>query len=231
MDYKDIGAIMSSHGFAAEPAFRDVYIEIAPMPDMDGCPLGLYYPGSGLIHIPPDAYGPVVYHELGHRYGHYHYNNLSEQYAEGFREKFQSGTAMLYAGPDFRRLPKMGSLFSEGQRGEVQLAFDRPVTAQHLDMLRQSLHNGSMGEPIPRVCCMQDPNVISVRFTHGVDWLVIVGASLTALALAGVGAIAYAIYKTAKENPWVFPVAIFGGIAGAMLLAGWAGRRSLAVGR
>ncbi len=63
------------------------------------------------------------------------------------------------------------------------------------------------------------------NFTRGVDWMLIIAASLAALAVAGVGAIAYAIYKAARDTPWVFPLAIFGTIAGTMLIAGWAGRR------
>ena len=225
MDYQVVDQIINSHGFRNEPAFRDVYVEVAPIPNMDGCPLGLYYPGSGLIVVPPDAYPSVVLHELGHRYGHYHYNNLSEQYAESFRQKYQTGRSVLYAGGDFRRLPKMGALFAEGQRGEVQLAFDRPLSYQAMGMLKSELQAQSRGESIPKLYFTQDPNVIGLNFTRGVDWMMIIAASLATLAVAGAGAIAYAIYKAARDTPWVIPLAIFGTIAGTMLVAGWAGRR------
>jgi hypothetical protein len=225
MNYQQVDQIINSHGFANEPAFRDVTVSIAPIPNMDGCPLGLYYPGSGTIVVPPDAYPAVLEHELGHRYGHYHYNNLSEAFAESFRQKYQTGRAILYAGPDFARLPKMGTLFAEGQKGEVQLAFDRPLSHQALAILKAELHAQSRGEPIPRVYFTEDPHVIGLNFTRGVDWLLIIGVSLAALTVAGVGAIAYAIYKAARDTPWVFPLALFGTIAGTMLVAGWAGRR------
>jgi hypothetical protein len=164
-------------------------------------------------------------HELGHRYGHYYYNNLSEEFAESFRQKYQASRAILYAGPDFARFPQMGKLFGEGQRGEVQLAFDRPFSYQALAILKSELQAQSRGEPIPRIYFTGDPKVIGLNFTYGVDWLTIIAASLAALAVAGAGAIAYAIFKAARDTPWVFPLAIFGTIAGTMLIAGWAGRR------
>jgi hypothetical protein len=35
--------------------------------------------------IPPDSDEETVFHELGHRYGHYHNDNLSEEFAEWYR--------------------------------------------------------------------------------------------------------------------------------------------------
>lgn len=225
MDYAQVDQIINSYGLANEPAFTDVYVNIAPIPDMNGCPLGLYYPGSELIVIPPDGYPSVLLHELGHRHGHYYYNNLSEPYAESFREKYQSGKNILYAGGDFSRLPKMGLLFEEGQRGDLQLAFDRTLTSQGLGILTQQLYSESRGEPIPRAYYTNDPHVIGLKFTRGVDWLTIVAGGLATLTVAGWAAIGYAIYKTAREAPWVMPLTFFGTIAGIMLLVGGAARR------
>lgn len=232
MDYNDISRIMSSHSFPAESAFRDVTISISPIPDMDGCPLGLYYPGSGTIVIPPDGYKSVVYHELGHRYGHYHFGDLSEEFAERWRERYQPGRVVMYAGGDFRRLPAMGRLFTEGQHGDIQVAFQKPLSPDQLSSLTERLYQQSRGERIPRVYYTDDPNTIGLGFTMGIDWLAITAGVLAGAAVLGVGAIAYAIYKTAKQNPWVVPMVIVGALAtGALIKAAVAEKRQAEIRR
>jgi hypothetical protein len=216
VDYGEVDRIINEHGFSAEPAFSDVTVAIRPIPEMDGCPLGLYYPASGTIVIPPDGYPSVILHELGHRYGHYYYNNLSEQFAESFRKRYQGGTAVMYAGRDFARLPKMGSLFEEGEPGAFAMWTEGPVSPQALATLKEYFAACSCGEPPPQVFYNGDN--INVKFVKGVDWPVIFTGGLAALATVGAAAIAYAIYKTAKDSPWVFPLIVFGGIAGAILI-------------
>lgn len=93
MDYNYFDNLINKHGFDKEPAFDNVLVEIAPLPPINGRPLGLYYPDpdhslkvkSGTIWIPPDADEDTVLHELGHRYHHYYHNDLSENRAEEFR--------------------------------------------------------------------------------------------------------------------------------------------------
>jgi hypothetical protein len=98
MDYDSFQRILDAHGISNEPAFKDLSVEIAPIPaDENGKrALGLYFPEDKLIVIPPElspnpgAIGESVeLHELGHRFGHYHYNNLTEQFAEDYRQKYQ----------------------------------------------------------------------------------------------------------------------------------------------
>lgn len=57
---------------------------------------------------------------------------------------------------------------------------------------------------------------VRVEFTKGVDWMVIIGSVLAGATVAGIGAIGYAVYKTAETTPWVVPVALAG--TGALLL-------------
>lgn len=225
MDYSDVDRIITNRGFASERAFKDVIVSIHPIPNLDGCPLGLYYPDSGMIVIPPEGQEPALLHELGHRYGHYYYNNLSEQYAEDFRRRYQTGPVTMYHGSNFAALPKMGRIFAEGERGAVEVGFDRPLHGDDLFLLQSELYAHANGEPVPRIYVASTP-VVRLEFTKGVDWLIVVAGSLAALAIAGVGAIAYAIYKAARDTPWVIPLALFGTIAGTMLVVGWAGRRT-----
>lgn len=216
MDYEDVDRIINEHGFGAEPAFRDVTVAVRPIPDMDGCPLGLYYPASGTIIVPPDGYPSVLLHELGHRYGHFHFGNLSEQYAESFRKKYQGGQALMYAGSDFARLPKMGSLFAEGEAGVLALWTDTPISQEAVARLADYFASCSCGEAVPQISYGVDS--INVKFVKGVDWPAIATGGLYALAAAGAAAMVYAIYKIAKESSWVFPLVMFGGLAGAILI-------------
>lgn len=226
MDYSDIDRIITSHGLASEPAFQDVNITIQPIPNLNGCPLGLYFPSREYLHqfgrtipegtiiIPPDSYDSVLLHELGHRYGHYHHNNLSEQFAETYRKRYQGGVVLFYSGSDFRRLPKFTKLFEEGERGAIEVAFNRPIGNIGLSQFRAQLCNQCRSEPLPTISYV-DNSMVRLEFTKGVDWFAIIAGSLT---IAGLGAIAYAIYKTARETPWVFPLAIFGGLAAGLLV-------------
>ena len=147
MDYEDVDRVINDIGFQSEPAFRDVTIAIRPIPDMNGCPLGLYYPESGTIVVPPDGYPSVLRHELGHRYGHYYNNDLSEQFAESFRRRYEGGSALMYAGSDFSRLPKMDRLFAEGEKGTLALWTDTRVSPEAVGMLSSYYAACSCGNP------------------------------------------------------------------------------------
>jgi hypothetical protein len=93
MNYDFFDTILRKHNLHEEPAFDDVLVQIAPLPSEYRQTLGLYYPDAdpltrvapGTIWVPPDANEETVLHELGHRFGHYHNDNLSEGFAEQFR--------------------------------------------------------------------------------------------------------------------------------------------------
>lgn len=98
MNYSDVQAILDAYGLSEEPAFNDLTVNIAPIPsDKNGrTPLGLYFPDDKLIVIPPISIPTpgrlgesVMLHELGHRHGHYYFNDISEEYAENYRQKHQ----------------------------------------------------------------------------------------------------------------------------------------------
>ncbi len=209
MDYSAVGAIMSAKGITSEPAWRDLNVLVAPTPNMDGCPLGLYFPDFKLVQVPPDASEAVLLHELGHRYGHFHFQDLSERFAEQYRKRYQLGSVQLYMGNDFNRLPKFGRIFEEGERGAIEIAFKQPPTMAQLLALKQPFYGH--GEALPRFYyrCDSYPSV-RVEFTKGVDWMVILGASLAGAVVATVGVIGYAVYKISKELPWVIPVSLLG---------------------
>lgn len=102
MDYAEVDAVINRHGFAREPAFTDVIVSVHSIaPEMKA--IGLYYPETGTIVIPPDQPEAVLLHELGHRYGHYYHNDLSEPYAEAFRAHYQYDAVRMSYGNDISR--------------------------------------------------------------------------------------------------------------------------------
>ena len=211
MDFDEVDQILIRHGLDQEPAFDQVGIEIRPIPDMNGCPLGLYYPDSGNIVIPPDGYEGVLLHELGHRHGHYYYDNLSEPYAEDYRRRFQKGSALMYSGRDFDRLPRFGELFQEGERGMLALAFSSPLYDHEVMSLQQELARYSQGEAIPRLTYSENGQpTLTLHFQKGVDWFVITGAVMAGTFVGTFAALGYAVYKIADTMPWVVPVTLFG---------------------
>jgi len=226
MDFDEVDRILSRHGLTQEPAFDQVGIDIRQIPDMNGCPLGLYYPDSGNIVIPPDGYESVLLHELGHRHGHYYYNNLSEPYAEDYRRRYQKGSALMYSGGDFARLPKFDALYREGEKGIIAMAFSSPPYEDDIVAFQERLGWYSQGEPLPRIVYSEEGQpTLAIHFTKGVDWLSITGIVLGGMFVAGMGAIGYAIYKVAKDTPWILPLAIFGTLAGIALVGGVVGKQ------
>lgn len=103
MDFAEIDRVINAHGFASDPAFTDVYISVHDIP-LEMNAIGLYYPDSEVIVIPPDGLESVLLHELGHRYGHYYFNDLTEQYAEAFRKRYENQRLALM-GEDISYLP------------------------------------------------------------------------------------------------------------------------------
>lgn len=95
MTYEDIFAVIQNLGLLQEPAFQQLTFVIEPIPcDNSGCALGLYDPNRGVIILPPQFLESALIHELGHRYGHYYYNDLSEAFAEKFRRHYLPGSVL-----------------------------------------------------------------------------------------------------------------------------------------
>lgn len=226
MEYSDVQSIMNIHGLNGEPAFENVNISIAPIDcDVGPCPLGLYYPDTELIVIPPGqslTVGEgVLLHELGHRYGHFYYGDLSEKFAEVYRVGHQKkAIACMYAGDNLAKLPAMTSIFEEGERGVVEIVLGRELNQGELDAIRHQLYIQSQGERPPQVSYTpgQYPTLV-MNFTKGVDWPVLIGATLAGVVVLEVGILAYAVYKISADMPWVVPVVIFGGITFFLLRA------------
>jgi len=209
MDYQTIDSIMSTKSLITNPAFDDLTILIEPMPRLNGCPLGLYYPDRSTAILPPNATEGALLHELGHRHGHYYYDDLSERYAENFRKKYQKGMALLYMGSDIGKLSKLGVLFEEGERGAVEIALAQRLTIDELHGIKSQFY--SYGEAVPRFFYgNSEVPWVRVEFTKGVDWLVIIGASMAASVLATIGALGYAVYKISETQPWIVPVSLLG---------------------
>lgn len=222
MDYDAIDTIISAKSLASDPAFEDLIISIEPIPSFNSCPLGLYYPDTRTILLPPDASEGALLHELGHRHGDYHYGDLSEKYAEDFRKRYRGGKVLLYKGNDFNRLPSFSGLFEEGEKGAVEIALLQPLTQDILDDIRNQLY--SYGE-IPEIHYgNSEVPVLRVEFTKGIDWLVIIGGTLAGFTAVTAGIIGYAIYKVSVDNPWITPIAI-AGTASSFLLALWLGAK------
>ncbi|MBA7537520.1 hypothetical protein ES705_29789 [subsurface metagenome] len=131
MDYQMIDSIMARRNLSTDPAFDNLVISIEPVPSFNGCPLGLYYPDKRTIVMPPDGLESALLHELGHRHGHYYYDDISEKYAEYFRKIYQpKGRALLYRGNHFERLSKFEVLFEE-LKGKIPV---RNVELKLLDL-------------------------------------------------------------------------------------------------
>ena len=104
MDYNRFQRILDAKGLSNDPAIKDpnfmVRIDELPIEYRDKA-LGLYYPDCpdnpslSRLWVPPDADDETVKHEIGHRIGHYYYNNVSEPFAESYRKSRMSGAVML----------------------------------------------------------------------------------------------------------------------------------------
>lgn len=208
MTYEEIDQIMLAKGIADDPAFNNLHFLIEEIPCFDGCPLGLFYPDTATIILPPSATDSALLHELGHRHGHYYHNDLSELYAENFRRAHEKGRALLYVGSHFENLPRLGGLFEEGEKGAVEMTFDRPLTRDELYELKSQFYG--YGEALPKFFYGEDPTpFVRIEFTQGVSWPVIIGSTMAGLTVLTAASLGYALYKTAENMPWIMPVSLF----------------------
>lgn len=109
MNFVQIDQLMKRTGLASEPAFDYLHflVEGIPSPESRRI-LGLYFPegekekhGFGYlppstIILPPDASEFTLYHELGHRYNDYYYNDLSEDAANKYAEALTKNPKEVY---------------------------------------------------------------------------------------------------------------------------------------
>lgn len=100
---------MRRTGLVNEPAFDSLHFLIEGIPPQKNQTiLGLYFPEgeiAGLpfgylppstIILPVDATEDTLLHELGHRYGDFYYNDLSEQFAENWHKSHQKGVVSMF---------------------------------------------------------------------------------------------------------------------------------------
>lgn len=227
MDYNQVDHIMAAKGISDDAAFDNLYVSIEQIPCTKSphlCPLGLYYPDEKCIVLPPEASAATLLHELGHRHGHYYSDNLSEKYAENFRKLHQrrQPRALLYTGDDFDRLPELSRVFEEGESGALEVALLEPASHDKLNEIRDYLqpYSAYYGEAAPRlVAGNSEVPWVRFEFTKGVDWMVITGAAVAAVLLMSVGIMAYSIYKTAKDEPWMVPFILLGTLTSTIVIA------------
>jgi hypothetical protein len=116
MDYKAIDRFMKQTGLNKEPAFDFLHFLSEDIPPMEKKRiLGLYFPDGAAHHVfgplpastivlPLDSDEETLKHELGHRYGDYYYDNLSESFAEDYR-KHLNKVLQFAARIDMRSFP------------------------------------------------------------------------------------------------------------------------------
>ncbi len=106
MDFNRFERILNHYGLNDDPAISDpnFLVRIAPLPpEYEKQALGLYYPEApenpfkSRLWVPPDADDETVKHELGHRIGHYYFDDISEPTAEVYRKKKFAGVVMKAA--------------------------------------------------------------------------------------------------------------------------------------
>ena len=208
MDFQEIESIMAAKGLSGDPAFNSLHFLVEEIPCFNGCPLGLFYPDSATIILPPDATDSALLHELGHRHGQYYRDDLSEVYAESFRKAHEKGRALLYAGTRLENLPSLGALFEEGEKGAVEITFNRPLAMDELYALKDQFYG--YGEAPPRFFYgVDEVPFIRIEFTQGVNWPVIIGAAMAGVAVLTAASLGYVLYKAAKDMPWIVPVSLF----------------------
>jgi hypothetical protein len=218
MDLADAYRIMIQKGLINDPAFTDLNFSFEPIPRFDGCPLGLYFPQSEYVPefgrtipaktiiLPVEAQEGVLLHELGHRFGEYYYNDLSEEFAEDFRKIYQPRGGLLYSGNDVERISSFSTLFQEGERGAIEIVFDRPLSSSDINELKFELSAYAGNEPVPKVRYTYRGGypLLRIDFTQGAPWLIIIpGILIFAISAA----LFYGIYKMFASAPWIVPTA------------------------
>ena len=139
MDYSTVGAIMSAKGIASDPAWRDLNVLVAPTPNMDGCPLGLYFPDLKLVQVPPDASEAVSCTNWATATGTFIIRTSQRDSPSSTVKGTRLGSVQLYMGNDFNRLPKFGRIFEEGERGAIEIAFKQPLTMTQLLRIKAAI--------------------------------------------------------------------------------------------
>ncbi len=200
MDYLHIATVMDNLGLIQEPAFKDVQFFIGPMPKLDGCPLGLFWPDNREVNIPVEANDVVLLHEMGHAYGQYYFNDLSEPYAERWRRAYQKQPVAFYGASNrWDNLPKYDKLFEEGEQGVLEVAFSRLLRPGEAAAFQEAVYSRAIPrEPLPALHYVAPRagawiETMRMDFTKGADWLSIAARALRSLASASV---AYGVYKT-----------------------------------
>jgi len=108
MEYPAIDRFMRETGLARDPAFDVLHFLSEPIREKRI--LGLYYPegspegdGAGYlppstIILPPDSTEGTLLHELGHRHGDFYFGDMSEKYAENYRQQQEQRLSSVYPG-------------------------------------------------------------------------------------------------------------------------------------
>ena len=164
--------IVRSRGMENEQAFKDITFYVEPLPCLNGngaCPIGLYLYKENKIFVSPGFSDGTVLHELGHRYGHYYYNDLSESYAESFRkgqmvyllpQRFVigEGSGAEMAAVDWA---KIDVLFTVGDKGEFVWRMDVPITAADVTALQEAFFSAGLSTRVTK-----NNSTVTISFTQ-----------------------------------------------------------------
>ena len=159
IDYEHIENVILSKGFGSEPAFSNTTFNVEPIPCLNGsnaCPIGLYLYRENKIVVSPGWSEGTLLHELGHRYGHYYYDDLSESFAESFRKEqvayllpqrfvVAEGTGADMVTADWA---KVDNLFMVGEKGEFLWRLDFPITPVDVTALQNALRNAGLNASV-----------------------------------------------------------------------------------
>ena len=123
MDFQAIDQFMKQTGLATEPAFDYLHFLTENIPSSENRRiLGLYYPEGdtekdGFGYLPPstiilplDSSESTLLHELGHRYGHFYYDNLSEEFAENYRRAQEKKLQLFFTQLTMASLTKRSAM-------------------------------------------------------------------------------------------------------------------------
>jgi len=126
MNYTDIDDAIKSIGMGQDQALKDTKYVIEDIPcDCEGCPLGLYDSDRNIIILPPNMTKAALIHEIGHRIGHFYANDLSEEFAEGFRSQYMPLSVVMFTGSrdNFSSINAFEPMFKVGDKGLVEMLF------------------------------------------------------------------------------------------------------------
>ena len=172
LDYDRIDNIIRSRGLENEQAFKGTIFYVEPIPCLGGngaCPIGLHLYKENKIIVSPGWSEGTVLHELGHRYGYYYYNDLSESYAESFRkgqmvyllpQRFVigEGSGAEMAAVDWA---KIDTLFTVGDKGEFVWRMDVPITATDVTALQNTYFGAGLSTRVTK-----NNSTVTISFTQ-----------------------------------------------------------------